>query len=68
MERETHSLVGAYANGLTPRSTPNTYKEGDMFYWYTFADGYRCCVRGFDRVELRAAERKHGKLVNKTPA
>ena len=39
-----------------------------MFYWYTFADGYRCCVRGFDRVELRAAERKHGKLVNKTPA
>ena len=39
-----------------------------MFYWYTFADGYRCCVRGFDQVELRAAERKHGKLVNKTPA
>lgn len=39
-----------------------------MFYWFTFADGYRCCTRGFSAQERRVEERKHGKLVSKTPA
>lgn len=39
-----------------------------MFYWFTFADGYRCCCRGFDRVEMSWAVREHGKLVSKVKA
>lgn len=39
-----------------------------MFYWFTFADGYRCCARGFSTQERRVEERKHGKLTAKTPA
>jgi hypothetical protein len=35
------------------------------YYWFTFADGYRVCVRGFSTQELRVEERKHGKLVKK---
>ena len=38
------------------------------FYWYTFTDGYSCCVRGFSKQELRVEERKHGKLVGKVAA
>ena len=39
-----------------------------MFYWFTFADGYRCCARGLNAQERRVEERKHGKLTAKTPA
>lgn len=38
------------------------------FYWFTFADGYKTCCRGFDRVELKHEVLKHGKLVSKVPA
>ena len=33
-----------------------------------FADGYRCCVAGMSRQELRAEENKHGKLLRKVEA
>jgi hypothetical protein len=36
-----------------------------MFYWFTFADGYCECVRGYDRVEKKHMEMKHGKIVRK---
>lgn len=39
-----------------------------MFYWFTFADGYRECARGYDRTERLALERAHGKIVSKTRA
>jgi hypothetical protein len=39
-----------------------------MFYWFTFADGWRECTRGYDRLEMRHMIHKHGKLVSKTPA
>lgn len=39
-----------------------------MFYWFTFADGYRVCTRGFSRNELIREEIKHGKIVSKIPA
>lgn len=39
-----------------------------MFYWFTFADGWRECTRGYDRVELRNMTLKHGKIVSKVPA
>ena len=35
------------------------------YYWFTFADGYRVCARGFSKLELSVEERKHGKLVKK---
>lgn len=38
------------------------------YYWFEFADGYRCCVRGFSKQELRAEENKHGKLLRKVEA
>lgn len=38
------------------------------FYWFIFEDGYRCCVRGMDKLELAAEVRKHGKLIRKTEA
>lgn len=38
------------------------------FYQFTFADGYRCCVRGFSAQERRVEERKHGKIVDKVLA
>ena len=38
------------------------------FYWFTFADGYQCCVRGFSAQERRVEERKHGKIVGKVLA
>ena len=36
-----------------------------MYYWFIFADGYRCCVKGMSKQELSVEERKHGKLVEK---
>jgi hypothetical protein len=39
-----------------------------MFYWFTFEDGYRECTRGYGRNERAHMERKHGKIVDKTPA
>ena len=35
------------------------------YYWFTFADGYSVCVRGFSKRELAVEESKHGKLVRK---
>ena len=35
------------------------------YYWFTFADGYSVCARGFSNWELRVEESKHGKLVKK---
>lgn len=33
------------------------------YYWYTFADGYNCCVVGFSKQELEIEVQKHGKVV-----
>jgi hypothetical protein len=38
------------------------------YYWFTFADGYSVCARGFSNQELRVEESKHGKLVKKENA
>lgn len=38
----------------------------EKWYWYTFQDGYRMCVRGLSAQERKAEERKHGKVVSKT--
>lgn len=38
------------------------------YYWFTFADGYRVCTRGFSKQELQAEENKHGKLIKKEGA
>lgn len=35
------------------------------YYWFTFADGYRCCCRGLSKQELKIEQMKHGKLVKK---
>ena len=35
------------------------------FYWFFFADGYRCCAAGFSKNELKIEEQKHGKLLKK---
>ena len=37
----------------------------DKYFWFTFADGYCVCARGFSRQELAVEERKHGKLIKK---
>ena len=37
----------------------------NMFYWYVFEDGYRACVKGYSKTELKHETRKHGKLINK---
>ena len=39
-----------------------------MFYWFTFADGYRVCTRGFNRIEMKHEMLKHGKLIKKERA
>lgn len=47
---------------------PYFHKEGyeEMgYYWYTFSDGYQCCVRGFSKNELAREEQKHGELLRK---
>ena len=48
----------------------NPERKGDytMYYWFTFEDGYSCCVRGMSANEKRIEERKHGKLISKVPA
>lgn len=33
------------------------------FYWYWFEDGYKCCVVGFSKQELKIEQIKHGKLI-----
>ncbi len=43
-------------------------KQNVKFYWFTFADGYSTCVRGFSAQERRVEEAKHGKLISKTKA
>ena len=35
------------------------------FYWFTFADGYRVCVRGFSKDELKRETAIHGALIKK---
>lgn len=35
------------------------------YYWFTFEDGYSCCVRGFSKQELMREEFEHGKLIKK---
>ena len=43
--------------------------EGEMkYYWFTFADGYSVCVRGFSKQELKVEESKHGKLLRRVEA
>ena len=44
--------------------------EGEQmkFYWFEFADGYRCCVAGMSKQELRVEESKYGKLLRKVEA
>lgn len=37
----------------------------EKWYWYTFADGYRVCVRGMSAREIKVEEREHGRLVSK---
>lgn len=39
-----------------------------MFYWFEFEDGYRLCVKGLSKQELRIEEQKHGKVVKKEKA
>ena len=39
-----------------------------MFYRYIFTDGYTCFVKGMSKTELKAEERKHGKLIKKVNA
>ena len=36
----------------------------NKFYWFTFTDGYKVCVRGFSRQEMAIEEQKHGRLVS----
>lgn len=40
----------------------------NTFYWFTFEDGYRVCVRGFSALEMRRETAQHGKLISKTVA
>ena len=35
------------------------------YYWFTFADGYTVCTRGFSSQELKVEELKHGKLIER---
>ena len=39
-----------------------------VYYWFTFEDGYKFCVRGLSKRELSLEERKHGKLIKKEKA
>lgn len=38
------------------------------YYWFTFADGYKECVRGYNTTEKKWAELKHGKIISKVLA
>lgn len=35
------------------------------FFRFIFEDGYEIVARGFDKSELMAEEREHGKLIRK---
>lgn len=35
------------------------------WYWFVFADGYKCCVMGLSKQELRVENAKHGALIAK---
>lgn len=39
-----------------------------MLYWYFFADGYSCCVKGLSKQDLDLEQMKHGKLIRKEKA
>ena len=54
--------------GSTNEKCQNIERRMTMFYWFEFADGYRCCVKGFSKQELRVEESKHGKVVKKEKA
>lgn len=43
-------------------------KKEIKFYWFEYADGYRHACRGLSKQELKAEERKHGKLLRKWEA
>lgn len=34
-----------------------------QFYWYYFEDGYKVCVSGFSKNELKIEIAKHGKII-----
>ena len=51
--------VGKYEKGR---------REKMKYYWFTFADGYSVCAKGFSKQELRVEENKHGKLLRKVEA
>lgn len=54
---------------LIDTSSENVQGGTDMkYYWFEFADGYKCCVRGMSTQELRVEESKHGKLLRKIEA
>jgi hypothetical protein len=53
--------------GKPPHNKPKR-REVNMFYWFTFADGYQVCTRGFDRIEKMHAEMAHGKIISKVKA
>lgn len=64
-KKKRYGGIGAF---LAPHSKGKE-GEGEMrFYWFEFADGYRCCVAGMSRQELRVEENKHGKLLRKVEA
>ena len=35
------------------------------WYWFVFADGYKCCCMGMSKQEKAVEERAHGKLLYK---
>ena len=37
-------------------------------YLFTFADGHKEYTRGYDKVEKKAMEMKHGKIIKKERA
>jgi hypothetical protein len=43
-------------------------KKDKPYYWYHFADGYSCAVRGMSSTELKHEVLRHGKLMAKVKA
>ena len=65
----TNAFLCDIINTETRGTNPNRKELHTMkFYWFTFADGYQVCVRGFSAQERRVEEAKHGKIVSKIPA
>ena len=66
----------AYAHGMNKSEylrwlVDKQRKEDERemkYYWFEFEDGYRCCVMGLSKQELRVEENKHGKLLRKVEA